>query len=1137
MCSVAPDSLDFGTVVIGNSADLTFTIKNTGGDTLSGDVSEACTHYSVISGGGPYALAADESVTVTVRFEPTASGTQTCTIETGQAICSDVVLTGYGEPAVACSIEPDSLDFNTVYVWDYKDTTFTIKNTGSEPLIGDVSRTWCPDYLHFSVVSGGGSFNLVAGESLIVTVRFAPADTGQFNCTIETGTETCGLVPVAGFGVDTVIVPQQPQLAGWPNQVGQPTSSGCKVGDIDGDLLPDVVVGSNYIYAWHGDGTEIRDGDNNPLTSGVLNTEGDNYTATVALAEIDGNPGVEIIAASWNTKEVYIFDHDGNTLLGWPQSTELYCWASPVVGDIDGDGDVEIIANPRHNKVYAWHHDGMEVRDGDNNPATNGVFCVVNTDFTYSTPALADIDEDGVDEIIICANADSIYCMNSDGSAVPGWPVPVTATGGTISASPAVGDIDGDGHQEIVVQHSYGTVYGLNHDGTAMSGWPKWIYSNKYFVSSPALADLTGDGKLEVVIPNMRGNCYVFRYNGSSLPNWPRPYAPALDTESSPIIADINQDGNLDIILATENGNLNAWDVNGNYIEGFPFTIDSFLRGTPVVSDLDLDGDIELITSCWNQNVYVWDYEADTYDDYAVWNGFHGNNLNTGWIECSGEAPPICVVQPDTLDFGTVVIGGYTELTFTITNTGNSELIGDVSESCDHYEIISGGGPYSLTTGQFVTVTVRFEPTSTGTQNCSIETGQATCSDVFCTGYCEPAAACSVEPDSLDFGTIVIGSYLDTTFTITNTGGSVLSGDVSESCDHYEIISGGGPFSLAADESVAVRVRFEPTAIGAQVCSIETGQAICSDVACTGYGEPAATCSVQPDTLDFGTVVIGGYADSAFTISNVGGDTLSGTVDESCSDYSIISGGGIYELAADESLIVTVRFEPTLGGTLSCSIETGSGLCSDVYCVGFCIDTIPPPPPEGFNVAYNTGTGNRLTWRSSEVEDFDYFKIYRSENPDLFLYTPVDSTWQVADSTSDTTWVDTISEGWRYRYQISTVDLWDNESDRSSPDMITGAPSVIPERYTLYQNIPNPFNPITTIRFDVPPGGGNVTLRIYDVGGRLVRTLVNGYQSAGRKSVIWDGKDNRAESVASGVYFYRMTSPGFEKTRKMVLLR
>jgi flagellar hook assembly protein FlgD len=90
-------------------------------------------------------------------------------------------------------------------------------------------------------------------------------------------------------------------------------------------------------------------------------------------------------------------------------------------------------------------------------------------------------------------------------------------------------------------------------------------------------------------------------------------------------------------------------------------------------------------------------------------------------------------------------------------------------------------------------------------------------------------------------------------------------------------------------------------------------------------------------------------------------------------------------------------------------------------------------------------------------------------------------------------------------------------------------------RYDLQANHPNPFNPATHIRFDVPEGGGAVKLRIYDVEGRLVRTLVDGYQSAGRKTATWHGRNNQGQIVSSGVCFYRMTAAGFEMTRKMVL--
>jgi hypothetical protein len=90
--------------------------------------------------------------------------------------------------------------------------------------------------------------------------------------------------------------------------------------------------------------------------------------------------------------------------------------------------------------------------------------------------------------------------------------------------------------------------------------------------------------------------------------------------------------------------------------------------------------------------------------------------------------------------------------------------------------------------------------------------------------------------------------------------------------------------------------------------------------------------------------------------------------------------------------------------------------------------------------------------------------------------------------------------------------------------------------YSLSQNYPNPFNPQTTIRFSLRDKG-TVTLRIYDVAGRLVKTLVDEVRDAGAYIEPWDGRNNRGARIASGVYFYKMESRHFSRTRKMVLLR
>ena len=94
-----------------------------------------------------------------------------------------------------------------------------------------------------------------------------------------------------------------------------------------------------------------------------------------------------------------------------------------------------------------------------------------------------------------------------------------------------------------------------------------------------------------------------------------------------------------------------------------------------------------------------------------------------------------------------------------------------------------------------------------------------------------------------------------------------------------------------------------------------------------------------------------------------------------------------------------------------------------------------------------------------------------------------------------------------------------------------------PAAFTVDSVYPNPFNPVTTISFEVPDGGANVSLRIYDVSGRLIRTLVDGVAPSGLRSASWDGTNDAGEPVTSGMYFYRLTAPSFSETKKMLLLK
>jgi hypothetical protein len=127
------------------------------------------------------------------------------------------------------------------------------------------------------------------------------------------------------------------------------------------------------------------------------------------------------------------------------------------------------------------------------------------------------------------------------------------------------------------------------------------------------------------------------------------------------------------------------------------------------------------------------------------------------------------------------------------------------------------------------------------------------------------------------------------------------------------------------------------------------------------------------------------------------------------------------------------------------------------------------------------------------------------------------------------TYTDRVAAG-DYRYQIGVVD---RDGEFMSPIERVGVKALAA---SLAQNEPNPFNPQTTIRYTMP-SSGNVTLNIYDAGGRLVRSLFNGVKEAGSHNITWNGTDNNNSPVSSGIYFYRLTAGKFSETKKMTLLK
>jgi len=118
----------------------------------------------------------------------------------------------------------------------------------------------------------------------------------------------------------------------------------------------------------------------------------------------------------------------------------------------------------------------------------------------------------------------------------------------------------------------------------------------------------------------------------------------------------------------------------------------------------------------------------------------------------------------------------------------------------------------------------------------------------------------------------------------------------------------------------------------------------------------------------------------------------------------------------------------------------------------------------------------------------------------------------------------------------SCIEDYVGYQDTTNCDQVSITEQTLPFTYSLYNSYPNPFNPITTLRYDLPEQN-HVNIIIYDMLGRQVKTLVNQTQDAGFKSVLWNAIDSFGSPVSAGVYLYQIQAGEYMQTKKMVLLK
>lgn len=425
------------------------------------------------------------------------------------------------------------------------------------------------------------------------------------------------IITASNDGLISVLQHDGTPLAGWPVSLASQIYldsililAAPAVADIDGDGDLEVIVADQLnnvtwvnpndpnqgtksrvlgrIHVFNHDGSAF--GGSWPFITDIAYSTSDpiqaGFKCSPSIADVAGDTRMEIIAGNY-ANMVYVFDCLGNVLSGWPRDVGMDVFASASTFDTDGDGKSEILIATKDDvepldsgAIYLFKGTG-ETLPG---------FPVTAPNQVYSVPSLADMDSDGIPEIVVgfgdYANETGpkgVMVMNILSSPLQGWPVTIP---NSIYGASAIGDLNQDGIPEIVICTVASEIYAFHYDGTVVSGFPVQVSSDpdSLINSSPAIADIDNDGEPEIMVCSEIGN-QVEAY-------------------------------------------LHIRNADGTAMTNTPITLHNSGFSSPCVADIDNDADAEILVA--DTTVSVFNCPAPYNSDLRYWTTYHADNASTG---------------------------------------------------------------------------------------------------------------------------------------------------------------------------------------------------------------------------------------------------------------------------------------------------------------------------------------------------------------------------------------------------------------------------------------------------------------------------------------------------------------------------
>lgn len=468
------------------------------------------------------------------------------------------------------------------------------------------------------------------------------------------GNGRCEIVVATLAGVVHLLQYDGSDAPGWPLQADDEFFAPAAVGDLDGDGDLEIVVGgtSGWIYAWHHDGLAVR-----------------GWPVPPGGRRLSADPDATPVCARFH----------GSGIFG-----------AAALADFDGDGRWEVCTAAANGNVRLLAGDGT-LRDGWPQRLSAGAL-PGNPPGIFASPALGDLDGDGRPDIVVASNAYRIFAWNCDGQLLEGWPAATPHRARAGYGDVALGDVDGNGRLDVVLTTEHGfegtaTVTVLGADGRPLPGWPRELRATAN--AGPALGDLTGDGVPEIVVATIGGDAAAVALDGATaraINGWPVRLR-AETVNASPVLADIDGDGRCDVLLTalstTSESQTWLWALHagGRQLLGYPilFPGEEIVRSAPAIADLDGDGDSELVVATELRGMlYVWDLDAPADPARMPWPTTSGNAARTGQaaLATAPDHPPASdpALRGDEAALGAAALEPLSTISFELTGETDMRL-------------------------------------------------------------------------------------------------------------------------------------------------------------------------------------------------------------------------------------------------------------------------------------------------------------------------------------------------------------------------------------------------------------------------------------------------------------------------------